>query len=71
MHINIGTWSGIKRIPPKMQVIVWREWKGLRWHHWEGGVGTILRGSLLLGFIELRFWRRPSLHTTVTYPPGD
>ena len=68
-HVNIGTWNlGIKRMPPKLQVIFWESWKGVRWHRWQGGIDTILRGSLLLGFIELRFWRRPVMSTVISYP---
>lgn len=68
MHWNLGTWPGVARVPPRVQIILWRSWRGLRWHRWTGGIGLILRGSLILGCVELRFWRRPTLHTTVTYP---
>lgn len=73
MHINIGSWPNpIKRVPPRVQVIFWRGWQGVRWHNWRGAaIGQILRGSLLLGWVELRFWRRPMLHTKVEYPEVD
>jgi hypothetical protein len=68
MHWNLGTWVGMRNVPPKVQIIVWRDWHGVRWHRWRGGIGQILRGSLLLGWIEIRVWRRPSLETRVRYP---
>lgn len=53
MHVNIG------KPFPWLQVILWRSWLGIRWHRWPSGIGVnILRGSLLLGCVELRFWRR-------------
>lgn len=39
------------------QAIWWRTWHGLRWVRWTGGLDRIYRGSLLLGWLELRFWR--------------
>lgn len=73
MHINVGSWPHpIKRVPPRVQVIFWRDWKGLKWHRWgTGGIGCILFGSLLLGWVEFRFWRRPTLTTFVDYPEGS
>lgn len=68
MHFNFGTWPSIPNVPPKWQVIFWRSWKGLRWHRWTGSYAAILRGSLILGWVEFRVWRRPRLDTTVTYP---
>ncbi len=66
-HWNIGTW-GIKRMPPKLQIIPWREWHGVRWHRWGGSYDKIFYGSLLLGWIELRFWRPPEVKTVIRYP---
>lgn len=51
-HINIG-----RAVWPRAQVIFWREWKGLRWHRWQGKMGVLFRGSLILGWIEIRIWR--------------
>lgn len=68
-HVNLGTWKGVRAVPPKLQIVWWfPAWKGVRWHRWSGGVASILRGSLLLGYVELRFWRRPTLNTRVEYP---
>lgn len=52
VHLNIGS-------PPRFQVLVWPAWKGIGWRSWTGGIGRILRGSLVLGWVEVRLWRRP------------
>ncbi len=47
----------MSRTYPRVQVIWWRAWKGVGWHRWPGKLDAIFRGSLCLGFVELRFWR--------------
>jgi len=51
MHVNV--YAGSRW--PRVQVILWRGWKGLRWHRWRS---PVLAGSLLIGWIEVRVWRR-------------
>jgi hypothetical protein len=41
----------------RVQFIMWRDWRGFGWHRWQGGISTILFGSLLLGWLEVRVWR--------------
>jgi hypothetical protein len=42
----------------KVQAIWWRDWHGLKWHRWQSKrLNQIWRGSLMLGWLEIRVWR--------------
>lgn len=71
-HINVGSWwAGMPSVPPRFQIIFWRCWKGVTWFKWPGSLGLILHSSLVLGYVEIRFWRRPVINAKVEYPGGE
>jgi hypothetical protein len=45
------------RHDPRVQIIWWGAWRGIRWHRWSPAYAKFFRGSLLLGWLELRVWR--------------
>lgn len=36
----------------------WPEWQGIRFHRWTGGIAHFLSHSYLLGWWEIRVWRK-------------
>jgi hypothetical protein len=67
---NVGTQHGVPGNLPKLQVIVWGRWHGVRWHRWTGAYALIFSGSLMLGWVELRFWRQGKPMTLFDLPGG-
>lgn len=49
MYLTLGS---------RTQIMVGRWWLGLGWYRWQTEpFATLLRGSLLLGFLEIRVFR--------------